>query len=192
MATIKDIALLAGVSHGTVSNVLNGRGNVSMQKILQVENAARSLGYSLDEHARRLRQPCNHSVGIVFPEIQSACFSTLYSAISTYMLREGIPTSLSLTNDIPDLEEAALSELAGRKVSAAILVTCQAQGSEALQLLQKSGAKVICLVRPAKQADAQICFDTQHIAHQVAAMLSDHRSAHLSIISGLHIHQNES
>ena len=52
MATIKDIAQLAGVSHGTVSNVLNGRGNVSMQKILQVEKAAHQLGYSMDERAR--------------------------------------------------------------------------------------------------------------------------------------------
>ena len=55
MATIKDIAQLAGVSHGTVSNVLNGRGNVSMQKILQVEKAAHQLGYSMDERARWLR-----------------------------------------------------------------------------------------------------------------------------------------
>ena len=65
MATIKDIAQLAGVSHGTVSNVLNGRGNVSMQKILQVEKAAHQLGYSMDERARWLRQPCDHAIGIV-------------------------------------------------------------------------------------------------------------------------------
>ena len=56
MPTIKDIALLAGVSHGTVSNVLNGRGNVSVEKIRRVEEAARQLGYSLDDRARRLRQ----------------------------------------------------------------------------------------------------------------------------------------
>ena len=31
MPTIKDIAREAGVSHGTVSNVINGRGNVSVE-----------------------------------------------------------------------------------------------------------------------------------------------------------------
>lgn len=31
MATMKDICRIAGVSHGTVSNVLNGRGNVSVE-----------------------------------------------------------------------------------------------------------------------------------------------------------------
>ena len=33
MATIKDIAKKAGVAQGTVSNVLNGKGNVSSDKI---------------------------------------------------------------------------------------------------------------------------------------------------------------
>ena len=55
MATIKDIAALAGVSHGTVSNVLNGRGNVSVEKITLVENAARQLGYTINAQARQLR-----------------------------------------------------------------------------------------------------------------------------------------
>ncbi|RJK68100.1 hypothetical protein CMV60_05555 [Serratia marcescens] len=45
MPTIKDIAKLAGVSHGTVSNVLNGRGNVSVKKINAVMDAARQLDY---------------------------------------------------------------------------------------------------------------------------------------------------
>ena len=44
MPTIKDIAREAGVSHGTVSNVINGRGNVSVEKIRLVWQAAEKLG----------------------------------------------------------------------------------------------------------------------------------------------------
>ena len=51
MATIKDIARLAGVSHGTVSNVINGNGNVSSAKILAVQKAAQELGYAMNARA---------------------------------------------------------------------------------------------------------------------------------------------
>lgn len=42
MATIIDVARMAGVSQGTASNVLNGKGNVSSEKIKAVEEAAKS------------------------------------------------------------------------------------------------------------------------------------------------------
>ncbi len=45
MVTIKDIAKRAGVAQGTVSNVLNGKGNVSSEKIRRVMDAAHELGY---------------------------------------------------------------------------------------------------------------------------------------------------
>lgn len=35
MATIIDVAKMAGVSQGTASNVLNGKGNVSSEKTAQ-------------------------------------------------------------------------------------------------------------------------------------------------------------
>ena len=53
--TIKDIAKYAGVSHGTVSNVLNHKGNVSTEKILLVEQAAKALGYQMNSQASGLR-----------------------------------------------------------------------------------------------------------------------------------------
>ena len=46
MATILDVARLAGVSQGTASNVLNRKGNVSSEKIRLVEEAAQKLGFS--------------------------------------------------------------------------------------------------------------------------------------------------
>ena len=52
MATIIDVAKMAGVSQGTASNVLNGKGNVSSEKIRAVEEAARKLGYTIIENVR--------------------------------------------------------------------------------------------------------------------------------------------
>lgn len=59
MPTIKDIAAKAGVSHGTVSNVLNKKGNVSAEKIQLVERIAKEMGYKMNVQAQQLR-PVRH------------------------------------------------------------------------------------------------------------------------------------
>ena len=51
MVTIKDIAKRAGVAQGTVSNVLNGKGNVRSEKSRRVLEAAHELGYIPNERA---------------------------------------------------------------------------------------------------------------------------------------------
>ena len=89
MATIKDIAALAGVYHGTVSNVLNGRGNVSVEKITLVENAARQLGYTINAQARQLRKGTSRRVGVVVPRIGIKRYQDLYLGIEQELKGQG-------------------------------------------------------------------------------------------------------
>lgn len=69
MVTIKDIAKVAGVSHGTVSNVLNKRGNVTASKIKLVEEAAKRLGYQLNTQAQQLRKGMSEKYVVVLFEV---------------------------------------------------------------------------------------------------------------------------
>lgn len=52
--TIRHVAERAGVSVATASRALNDRGDVSMQTRERVQDAARTLGYSVDRTARAL------------------------------------------------------------------------------------------------------------------------------------------
>lgn len=97
MVTIKDIAKAAGVSHGTASNVLNKRGNVSSTKIKLVEEAASRLGYQLNSQAQILRKGSSKTVCVLLP-IQSK---------SHY--RELVDTFLSKNFDQYDIQVAYVS-----------------------------------------------------------------------------------
>src|SRR5207247_10936329 len=61
-ATIRDVARLAGVSPGTVSKALNGRGALSLGTIARIQQAAEQLRYQPNALARGLR------AGRTFPE----------------------------------------------------------------------------------------------------------------------------
>ena len=81
MPTIKDIAKLAGVSHGTVSNVLNGRGNVSVEKIEAVQRAAKEVGYQLNAQAQSLRASKSQGVALLLPDINAEQYYQLYRGL---------------------------------------------------------------------------------------------------------------
>ena len=55
MATVKDVAREAGVSLGTVSNVLNGKGSVKEANREKVWEAVKKLGFHYNMTASALR-----------------------------------------------------------------------------------------------------------------------------------------
>lgn len=67
--TIRDVAEAAGVSVGTVSNVLNKRASVSTQNQAAVLAAMEMLGYNPNYAARALKTGRSGSIGLVIPDI---------------------------------------------------------------------------------------------------------------------------
>ena len=64
-ATISDVARLAGVSPGTVSKALNGRGTLSLGTIARIQQAADQLGYQPNALARGLLAGRTFTVGLI-------------------------------------------------------------------------------------------------------------------------------
>jgi LacI family transcriptional regulator len=64
MATIRDVARLAGVGIGTVSRVLSGKGSVSSKALLKVNQAMEALNYTPSSAARSLVSKKMNTIGI--------------------------------------------------------------------------------------------------------------------------------
>ncbi|WP_127792062.1 LacI family DNA-binding transcriptional regulator [Agromyces sp. LHK192] len=72
---IRDVAERAGVSVGTVSNVLNRPADVSADSVERVQRAIEELGYVRNEAARKLRAGVSSSVGFVVLDGQNPFFT---------------------------------------------------------------------------------------------------------------------
>lgn len=110
MTTIKDIARISGVSHGTVSNVLNKRGNVSTEKIELVERAAKEMGFQLNTQAQLLRKGTHKLICVILPSLNRRRYLELYDVIVNEARNENYDVSLYITNN-REAEEKKILEL---------------------------------------------------------------------------------
>ena len=77
MASIKDVANLAGVAVGTVSRVINNTGAVKPETRKKVKAAIRQLNYIPNEVARNFKMQKSKMVALLLPSIWHPFFSEL-------------------------------------------------------------------------------------------------------------------
>ena len=80
-AGVKDVAAAAGVSLGTVSNVLNRPERVSAATRERVEQAMRELGFVRNEGARQLRAGRSHTLAYVMLDARNPFFTDVAQGI---------------------------------------------------------------------------------------------------------------
>jgi LacI family transcriptional regulator len=120
MATIKDVAKLAGVGIGTASRVINKTGYVSEETKKKVMDAIEQLGYVPNETARAFVTQDSKIVALFLPSIHHAFFSELAYYIEDELTRNGYNMMLCNSSGQIEKELKYINMLKQNKVSGII------------------------------------------------------------------------
>jgi len=119
--SIRDVAKLAGVSVGTVSNVLNRPGEVSADSVTRVHRAIEQLGYRRNDAARQLRAGTSSSVGFVVLDGQNPFFSEVVRGAEDEASKNGIAILLGNTDEDPVRERMYLDLFEEQRVRGVLI-----------------------------------------------------------------------
>lgn len=121
-----DVARAAGVSKTAVSFVFNNNdvGNISPATRERILAAAKELGYQPNRLAQSLRRQRTHVIGLVTDEIASSPFAgRLLGGAVDRATREGYVVVVFDSQDHPEREQSAVTELDLRQVDGLIYAT---------------------------------------------------------------------
>jgi multiple sugar transport system substrate-binding protein len=141
---MRDIAKLAGVSCGTVSNVMNRKGIVSSKKIRLVEDAVRQLGYNANAQAQKLRQESNRHLSIILPDIEQQIYGIFYTGLKSLFEEDDYDLSLYLTGNLPEVERLCLQKALSQRPEYIITGSCARNADD----YKNIKAKVIFINNP--------------------------------------------
>lgn len=120
MATIKDVAKLAGVGVGTASRVINKSGYFSEETEKKVQDAIHKLGYVPNETARAFVTQDNKIVALFLPSIHHYFFSELAYYIEEELDKNGYKMMLCNSSSKIEKELEYISMLKQKQVSGII------------------------------------------------------------------------
>ncbi|BCT32513.1 MULTISPECIES: LacI family DNA-binding transcriptional regulator [Pseudomonas] len=167
MATIKDVAALAGISYTTVSHVLNKTRPVSEEVRVKVEAAIKRLDYVPSAVARSLKAKTTATIGLLVPNSLNPYFAELARGIEDYCERNGYCVILCNSDDNPDKQRNYLRVLLEKRIDG-LIVTSAGGDSGLAQGLAGVRTPMVIVDRGLEGVDA----DLVRIDHHYGAYLA--------------------
>ena len=146
MASIKDIAKLAGCTPSTVSRVINNRDAVAPATRQRVQDAIRSLDYKPSLTAQGLRARQERLIGLAVPSEVSGAFAQIVQCALNATYKHGYNLLLANSDEDPAREEYFVSDFLRRNISG-IIFSRVSDDSNILKKIVKQRIPVVIIDR---------------------------------------------
>nr|WP_305182846.1 LacI family DNA-binding transcriptional regulator [uncultured Schaedlerella sp.] len=148
MATLKEVAEMAGVSVSTVSYVLNGKKKVRPETLKRIEDAIDTLDYCPNLLASSLKTNRSKTIGVVASDITNLFFVDVLKNMEEELTRNGYCMILCNADNNAEKEKKSLRRLLSRNIDGLILI---GTGDSDLSGYRNINLPLVCLDRVADE-----------------------------------------
>lgn len=152
-ASIQDVAKLAGVSLGTVSNVLNYPGRVRPETVEKVTRAIDQLGFVRNDAARQLKAGRSNAIGLVVLDASNPFFAELAKGAENAAVHSGFQVLIGNSSHEVARESAYLKMFQSQRLDGVLLSPVD-DATEAVRQLRSLGTQTVLVDR---RADPSLC-----------------------------------
>ncbi|HLR93494.1 MAG TPA: LacI family DNA-binding transcriptional regulator [Jiangellaceae bacterium] len=184
--SIRDVAVLAGVSLGTVSNVLNRPDRVAVATRERVEAAVDKLGFVRNESARQLRAGSSRMIGLIVLDASNPFFTDMARGAEQVVSHDG--SSLVLCNSNEDDERESVHLQLFEEIRArGLLISPVSMEDPHLQRLRERGIPVVLVDRMAASSDlCSVAVDDVTGGRLAVEHLLSCGHRHIGVVGGPH------
>ncbi|MDP2966580.1 MAG: LacI family DNA-binding transcriptional regulator [Pelolinea sp.] len=184
MATIHNVAKLAGVAPITVSRVINNSGYISDKTRKKVQVAISELGYVPNILARSLRSKRTNTLALVFTDITNPFFTILARGVEDTASIAGFNVIFCNTDESQEKEDNYIQLLLQKQVDGILLVPA-GSNTRSIKVIQEQNTPLVILDRRVSHSNVDIVRgDSEGGAYQLTKYLIDLGHRHIAIISG--------
>lgn len=184
MATIKDVARLAGVAPSTISKYING-GTVRKENAEAIRKAIEALEYRVDPFARGLKAHRNRSVGVLLPDMTAPFYGNVVMAISRYMRQQDYHCIISSYGANHGMERDNLAFMLTCGIDGLFYSPEDLSAEEYRELTAHCGIPIVQFDRMVQGVDADaVLVDNSDIVYQAVSRLLQKGHRRVAIITG--------
>ncbi len=151
-SSIREVAKRAGVSLGTVSNVLNRPEIVAKETRERVSSAIEEIGFVRNGSARQLRAGTSQHIGLVVLDVANPFFTEVARGVEDLANQAGYVVILCNSDDSVEKENHYLHVLEEQRTRGVLITPVQSDAGY-LQRFRQRGIDVVLLDRTSRSKD---------------------------------------
>ena len=187
VATIKDVARLAGVGLGTASRVVSGKGSVSQRTEERVKKAIAELGFRPSHAARSLLSGNSQMIGVYIPVLKGTFYMPILQSIDLELRQAGLHMVVAFGVGIGDERRQGVEgiEFLMERGCDGLIVMSNVLTDEDFCILGHKRERLVVLNHESEAIGAQ-CFTADHVQGGVMAarVLLEHQHKKIAVIAG--------